>query len=599
MATEQKIAQRFVRIRLAFLLPAALFASAAVIFAQYPSRSQISKDGTAVLLEDYANLPLASPTHGGAASAAMDYKAQLGRVTSLRSEPANAPLANSRFFVDDQSATIFVLDKNTKKFTPYLNFADIFPKFASDLGNTAGIVSFAFDPAYTKNGKFYTVHTEKPDMPGSASPTNARLASLNLKGYSTTAVVNPPAGPAHLESVLVEWTDTNIRNATFEGTAREILRAGYDRNHPMADLIFNPLARPGDADYGNLYVSIGDGAAGETPGPSHLLPQRLDTLVGKILRITPDINLRPKDTLSANGRYRIPSAGSDPNPFVSVTGARGEIYAYGLRNPHRLQWDAESKALIADDIGVHYWEEVDIIAKGGNYGYAEREGNEQFFVNDAGKTGSLMDPPVAFPENDLLQVEGLKDPVAPIYPVAVYSHREGDSIGNGFVYRGKLMPQLRGKYIFNDMTTARIFYADFAEMLAAHGKRNQLAQIHELQIVYEDPAGAASQPARRRLFDIVAETYARKGGMPPPNHVLPGNAAATTQSQDPAHPEAKMDPEGVAYGGGRADIRMALGGDGELYVLSKSDGMIRKLTAVVTPPPTSRQGAASKETASR
>ncbi len=598
MTREQKISRRHARSRFGFALLAVLFTSAAVIFAQYPSRSQISKDGTAVLLEDYANLPLSSPTHGGATPGTIDHKAQLGRVTSLRSEPANAPLANSRFFVDDQSSTVYILDKATKKFTPYLNFAEIFPKFVSDIGNTAGIVSFAFDPAYAKNGKFYTVHTEKPDMDGSASATNARLSALDLKGYSTTPAVNPPAGPAHLESVLVEWTDTNIRNSTFEGTTREILRTGYDRNHPMADLVFNPTARPGDADYGNLYISIGDGAAGETPGPSHTLPQRLDTLVGKILRITPDINLRPQDMLSPNGRYRVPSAGSDPNPFVSVAGARGEIYAYGLRNPHRLQWDVESKTLIADDIGVHYWEEVDIITKGGNYGYAEREGNEQFFVNDAGKTGSLMNPPVPFPEKDLLKVDGINDSVGPLYAVAVYSHREGDSIGNGFVYRGKLMPQLRGKYIFNDMTTARIFYADFAEMLAAHGKRDQQAQIHELQIVYKGPAGAG-QPAKRRMYDIVAETYARKGGMPPADHVLPGNGAATTRSQDPAHPEAKLDPEGIAYGGGRADIRMALGGDGELYVLSKADGMIRKLASIVTPPPTSRRGTPSKETASR
>ncbi len=592
----KKIAQRL-ESRFGFGL-AVILTSAAVLSAQYPSRSQISKDGATVLLEDYASVPLSSPTHGGATSRSIDYKTQLGRATSLRSEPANAPLAGSRFFVNDQSSTLYILDKTSKKFTPYLNLAEIFPKFASDLGNTAGVVSFAFDPGYAKNGKFYTVHTEKPDMEGPASATNAHLPSLDLKAYSVTPAVNPPAGPAHLESVLVEWTDTNIRNSTFEGTAREILRTGYDRNHPMADLVFNPSARPGDADYGNLYISIGDGAAGETPGPSHILPQRLDTLVGKILRITPDINLHPKDRISSTSTYRIPSTGPDPNPFVSVAGARGEIYAYGLRNPHRLQWDVETKTLIVDDIGVHYWEEVDTVTKGGNYGYAEREGNEQFFVNDAGKTGSLMNPPVPFPEKDLLQVDGIGEPVAPIYPVAVYSHREGDSIGNGFVYRGKLMPPLRGKYIFNDMTTGRIFYADFTEMLAAHGKRNQQAQIHELQIAYK-PAGPVSQPAKRRMFDIVAETYARKGGMPAPDHVLPGNAAATTRSQDPAHAEAKTDPEGVAYGGGRADIRMALGGDGELYVLSKSDGMIRKLTAVLTPPPTSKNTGASKETASR
>jgi hypothetical protein len=443
------------------------------------------------------------------------------------------------------------------------------------------------------------VHTEKPDLEGSANPTNTHLPTLDLKGYSTTAVVNPPIGPAYLQSVLIEWTDTNIRNATFEGTARELLRTGYDRNHPMADLVFNPSARPGNPDYGNLYISVGDGASGETPRPYHVLPQRLDAFMGKILRITPDIHLRPKDMLSPNGRYRIPSTGPDPNPFVSVPDARGEIFAYGLRNPHRLYWDVPSKRLIVNDIGVHYWEEVNVVTKGGNYGYAEREGDEQFFVNDSGRTGSLMTPPVPFPEKDLLQVEGVKEAVAPIYPVAVYSHREGDSIGNGFVYHGKLMPQLRGKYIFNDMTTGRIFYADFAEMLTAGGKRDQEAQIHELQIVHKDPADTSGQPAKRRMFDVIAETYARRGGMPAPDHVLPGTAAATTRLPDPAHPEPKTDPEGMSYGGGRADVRMALGGDGELYVLSKSDGMIRKMTAVVSPPPSSRHGAPSRETAAR
>jgi glucose/arabinose dehydrogenase len=252
---------------------------------------------------------------------------------------------------------------------------------------------------------------------------------LNLDGYTTTPVVTPPAGPLHLESVLIEWTDTNIRNTTFEGTAREILRVGFDRNHPMSDMVFNPLARPGHDDYGNLYVPLGDGAQGETPGPGHTLPQQLNTLLGKILRITPDINLHPKDTLSQNGRYRIPSTGSDPNPFVSVAGARGEIYAYGLRNPHRLDWDAASKTLLVNDIGLHDWEEIDIVKKGANYGYAEREGNEQLFVDSQGKTGSQMTPNIAFPDKDLLQVDGIDEPVAPVYPAAVYSHQDGDSIG--------------------------------------------------------------------------------------------------------------------------------------------------------------------------
>jgi glucose/sorbosone dehydrogenase len=589
MSSKQRVNLQTAGIRIAFGLLACFLATAPAAFAQYPTQSQISKDGTAVLLEDYANPPLSNATHSGANTTAIDYKLQLGRVTSLRAEPANAPLASSRIFVNDQSGTLYILDTATKKFTPYLKFTDIFPKFASDKGNATGIVSITFDPAYAKNGKFYTVHTENPELPGTAAPVNTQLSSLNLTGYATTDAVNPPAGPVHLQSVLVEWTDTNIRNATFEGTARELLRVGYDRNHPMDDTIFNPLAKPGSSDYGNLYIGVGDGAQGETPGPSHTLPQQLNTLLGKILRITPDINLRPKDMLSPNGRYRIPSTGPDPNPFVNVAGARGEVYAYGLRHPHRFDWDATTKTMLVIDIGLHYWEEIDIVAKGANYGYPEREGNEQLFVDDAGKTGSLMTPPVAFPDRDLLKVDGIDEPVVPIYPAAVYSHWEGDSIGSGFVYRGKLMPQLRGKFIFNDMTTGRIFYVDLNEMIATHGQRNHQAPIHELQIMYKSPYDASAQTAaKRRMFDVVAESYAHKGGTPGQDRVLPGAAAATTGWRDPDHKQPKADPEGVPYGGGRADTRIALGGDGEVYVLSKSDGMIRKMAAVVTPPPAAK-----------
>lgn len=576
----------FGRVLLGCVLLLDCFANVAVAFAQYPSQSQVSKDGTAVLLEDYASLPLSSPTHGGAPQGLIILKGQLGRATSMCSEPSNAPLAASRFFVVDQSGIIYILNKTTKEFTPYLDFAKMFPQFVSDAGIGMGINSIAFDPAYAKNGKFYTVHIENPDMPGSPTPTDTQVPALNLTGYSATPAINPPTGPVHLESIVIEWTDSDIRNATFEGSARELLRLGFDRNHPMGDLVFNPLARRGHADYGNLYIAVGDGAQGETPGPEHTIPQQLNNLMGKILRITPDINLHPKDRLSANGHYRIPSNGLDSNPFVSVAGALGEVYAYGFRNPHRMTWDTVSKLLLVNDIGMHEWEEVNIVNKGGNYGYAEREGNEQFFVDFDGVTGSVMNLPVPFPERDRLTVDGLTEPVTPLYPAAVYSHREGDAIGGGFVYRGELMPQLRGKYIFNDITTGRIFYADLAEIIAAHGERNKQAQIHEIQIMYKGPGDSSNQPAlKRRMFDIVAEAYARKGGTPAKYRVLPGAPIATTGWKDQEHRQPKTDPEGVAYGGGRTDVRMAMGGDGELYVLSKSDGMIRKMTAVVTPPP--------------
>jgi hypothetical protein len=87
------------------------------------------------------------------------------------------------------------------------------------------------------------------------------------------------------------------------------------------------------------------------------------------------------------------------------------------------------------------------------------------------------------------------------------------------------------------------------------------------------------------MFSIVAETYSHKGGTPAPDRVLPGAATATTGWRDPAHQQPKTDPEGMVYGGGRADVRIAMGGDAEIYVLSKSDGMIRKMSEVVAAPP--------------
>ena len=565
---------------------------------QYPSNSQITKDGTAILVEDYANPPLSSALGDHAYPPPIDYKGMLARVNTLRSEPANTALASTRFFVADMNGNLYTLDKASKKFTPYITFPEIFPKYATDRFGS-GASAIVFDPNYAKNGKFYTVHVEDPGKPGSAEPTNAHIPSLNLDGYAMTAVVKPPAGDDQNESVLVEWTDTNIKNSTFEGTAREILRVGFNSQiHPMGDILFDPLAKPGSSDYGNLYISMGDGGSGETPGPTQTTPQLLSALQGKILRITPDLALRPNDKLSENGRYRIPSTGPDANPFLSVAGARGEIFAYGFRNPHRMDWDAATNTLLVNDIGLHSWEEVDIVAKGGNYGYSQREGEEVLIVPGGGKTGTQSNPPVSFPESDLLTVEGLEKPVAPIYPVAVYSHEEGDSIGSGFVYRGKKMPQMVGKYIFSEMTTGRLFYSDLAEMIAAHGERGKRAAIHEIQIMYKSPYDASEKaPAKRRMYDIVAAAFAHKDGVVDPDThqgVLPGAANATGGWRGKNFVTAKPDPYGVPYGGGRADVRLSMGGDGEIYVLSKTDGMIRILAAVVAPPPAVSKQVAAK-----
>jgi glucose/sorbosone dehydrogenase/fibronectin type III domain protein len=568
------------------LLGALLLVSSTVgmrtAWAQYPSDPQITKDGMAVLLQDYASPPLSSRTTGSYPPL-INYAGQLGRVNFLRSEPATAPQSSSRSFVNDLNRNLYILDKTTKTFTPYINFEEVFRKFDNDPGYAGGLVTFAFDPAYADNGTFYTVHTEDPHKSGSAVPTNTSLPGLDLSGgYSTTPAVNPPAGTVVRQAVLVEWTDTNRNNSTFEGTARELLRVGFNSNiHPMGDLLINPLAKPGDADYRNLYITVGDGAAGETYGASHTIPQRLDALQGKILRITPDTTLNPGDELSPNGRYRIPTSGADPNPFVSLTlpDLKKEIYAYGFRNPHRMSWDPVSNKLLVDDIGLYSWEEVNILTKGTNYGYAEREGIEQLFVtndSDNGLTGSQTSPPTPFPDPDSLTVTGIDAPVTPVYPVAAYSHTDGDAISSGFVYHGSLMSPLDGKYIFGDITTARLFYADVDDMiLKDDGDRLSLAAVHELQVVFDSPYDNPDQgPVNRRLFDIVADEYTHKGGDASGSSVLPGSANVTSGD----------DSDGIPYGGGRADIRLAVGGDGEIYVLSKSDGMIRALVAVVAPP---------------
>ena len=154
------------------------------------------------------------------------------------------------------------------------------------------------------------------------------------------------------------------------------------------------------------------------------------------------------------------------------------------------------------------------------------------------------------------------------------------------------MPQMDGKYIFGDITTARLFYANLTDMIAGHGMRNKQAEIHELQIMYKSPYDSSLQsPVKRRMYDIIADAYAHKEGKSNPDSnqgVLPEGSGTVGGWRGKVFRPSKADPYGVPYGGGRADVRLAMGGDGELYVLSKSDGMIRKFVAVVTPPPVSR-----------
>ena len=506
-------------------------------------------------IQDYLVMPVTGAVDGQGSNDVL-----LSRVNTIREEVGGA----QRLFISDLNGPLYILDKATKKLTVYLDFngaegkTGLFRKLTIAQGYGNGLNGFYLDPDFTRNGKFYTVHMEDPAMPGSNLPNPSRFPGLNVSGYTTTQAIRTP-GPLQNEGVLVEWTDSNPANATFEGTARELLRVQLNtRSHPMGDLIFNPTARRGDPDWRVLYVECGDGASGESEMVAiRSNPQRLDNLVGKILRIVPDLNEHvATSTVSENGRYRIPN----DNPFVATPGARKEIWAYGFRNPHRLNWAVDpanpaNNRLIANSVGLHTWETVYLVHKGANYGYALREGNQ--LLKPDNTTGPL-------PQVDKIPMqigEAASDRLlVPTYPVIQYGHDAsgGDSIGSGFMYSGTAVPALRGKYIFTDLTTGRIWYADYADMLAADdGKPATTARMREVRVRWDDPNDApdAGRKVYDSMFPIVDSAYHMRGGK---------SARVAARRAD------------LVFGG-RADVRLSIDASGELYLYSKTDGVIRKV----------------------
>ncbi|ODS52099.1 MAG: hypothetical protein ABS36_18255 [Acidobacteria bacterium SCN 69-37] len=488
--------------------------------------------------EDYAAMPITGELGGE------NTRGQLARVNDLRDEPGGR-----RFFVNDLNGPLYILDKQAKQFATYLDFnglegrPGLFPKFTFERNFATGLTSFVFDPDYANNGIFYTLHMEDPSAPAPAAPRAGVVPGLDVSGYQLSTPIAVPTADGQIarEVVLIEWTDRDTTNTTFEGTARELMRLQHVLpQHPLGEMTFNPVARPGDADWRVMYLGVGDAGSGDRgEGIFQLTPQRLDSLPGKILRVIPDLSAHTStSTISENGRYRIP----DDNPFAGVEGARKEIWAYGLRNPHRLVWDVDpvrpsEPRLLAFHIGLVTAETIVVIHKGANYGWPLREGTRA--LSPAG-----AEP---LPANDTIPVRisdtVTRGTIAPTYPVAQYSHDRatgGDGIANGFVYAGRDLPALSNKLIFGDITTGRIWYADIADIRAAdNGRPDTLAPLHEVTT---------------DLRPLVEAAYRARGGQ---GDTLPGIGAVS--------------------GRGRVDVRFAVDDAGEIYLLTKSDGMIRKV----------------------
>jgi hypothetical protein len=304
--------------------------------------------------------------------------------------------------------------------------------------------------------------------------------------------------------VITEWTATSPTANVFAGTRRELLRIDYNGTiHGLQDIGFNPFAKAGDEDYGLLYICAGDGgsvAAGR-PDWTH----KLSSPYGSILR------LDPLGTNSVNGRYGIPAA----NPYANDGKADtlGEIYAWGFRNPHRISWDSQPphRALIGD-IGENQIEEVNLLTKGGDYGYPDREGT---FVLRTNQTNVVY----PLPADDAT--------FGFTYPVAQFDHDEGSAIAGGYVYRGSNVPTLRGLYFFGDIPSGRMFYIK-ADTITPGSQ----STIYEL--------GLTRNGTDARLTTLAGTT--------------------------------------------RADVRFGIDLAGEVYVMTKGDGRIRRVAALPAPP---------------
>lgn len=309
-----------------------------------------------------------------------------------------------RRFVVDQIGVVYVLDEDgTRMDEPFLDIRDKIVDLKASY-DERGLIGLAFHPEYAQNGRFFIYYSAplQPAMPDSFDHAN-RLAE-----YRVSASDPNRADPVY-ERILLElaWPYTNHNGGT---------------------LAFGPD--------GYLYVPLGDGGNRDDEGRGHVEDwyernsggngQDIEqNLLGSILRIG-------VDGMEAGRAYAIPP----DNPFVGRPGL-DEIWAYGLRNPFRIAFDAETGTLFTGDAGQELWEEVDIIVRGGNYGWNVREGTHCFDAEQP--QHPPYDCPDAAPDGDRF-----------IPPIAQYDHYQGVVVVGGLTYRGEAAPGLQGAYLFAD-----------------------------------------------------------------------------------------------------------------------------------------------------
>ena len=294
----------------------------------------------------------------------------------------NAGDGSGRLFIGEQTGKIIILKNGTRLSKPFLDLTSKIVKI-SKVYDERGLLGLAFHPDYKTNGRFFVYYSAPKDGPG-----------------------------INHEAIIAEYHVSSVPDLADASSEKIIYRVDEpEMNHNGGQLAFGPD--------GYLYIGLGDGGGAGDQHGSIGNGQNISVPFGKILRI--DIN---------NGTtYSIPS----DNPFVGVDGL-DEIYAYGFRNPFRFSFDTSTGQLFVADVGQDMWEEIDVVHKGGNYGWRILEGDHPYDLALAAQLGiniSTLEPP--------------------IYD---YSHNVGHSIIGGYVYNGASSPKLEGKYIFGDWSNS-------------------------------------------------------------------------------------------------------------------------------------------------
>ena len=308
---------------------------------------------------------------------------------------------SGRRFIVEQSGLIYVIEKDGQKAKIFLDIRDITRPWKK--ANEEGLLGLAFHPRFSETGEFFVCY----------SPVNAPQ-SERISRFHVSAKDSRKADKNSEETVLQ-----------------------FDQpfpNHNGGSIAFGPD--------GFLYVGLGDGGSRNDPFDN---AQNLGVLLGKILRI--DIDRRGAETA-----YAIPL----DNPFMNMDGVRPEIWAFGFRNPWQLTFDNQTGTLWMADVGQDLQEEINLVEKGGNYGWRRREGSYPF--------------------------GNIPADLATIDPLWEYDHQVGKSITGGLVVRGSTIPELEGRYLYGDFVSGRLWALGVQDSYDPSTISNQLIPWHGLPI---------------------------------------------------------------------------------------------------------------------